>query len=289
MDKILLRYRNRDIDQAAIDFIRKMIETHYAEGRKRLSVVLCEAWDWRTANGRTKDMAARDLLLRLEQKGYIELPPRKKRRDWSVPRTPVRQLPFEPRSVSEGDLSKVTLRPVVAAERLMWRMLIDRFHYRGDRIIVGEYILYFAYLEDQIVGCLGWGSSAFRCPAREAYLGWNFETARFSLQLIANNVRFLIPPYVEIKNLASRILSLNLKRLSNDWQERYGHPVYLAETFVDTSRFQGTVYKAANWTYLGQTRGKSKKGNRYYEHGNQKAIYVYPLHRRFREFLKGER
>jgi len=103
--------------------------------------------------------------------------------------------------------------------------------------------------------------------------------------LIANNVRFLILPWIRIPHLASKLLALNLRCLSVDWEQTYGHPLYLAETFVDTSRFQGTCYQAANWIYIGQTQGSGKRGNRYYDHGQSKAIYLYPLHRNFRRKL----
>jgi hypothetical protein len=94
-----------------------------------------------------------------------------------------------------------------------------------------------------------------------------------------------VPPWIRVRNLASRVLSLNLRRLGSDWQERWGHPVYMAETFVDTSRFKGTCYRASNWTCLGHTAGRSKRGNQYLSHGTPKAYYVYPLHRRARDLL----
>ncbi|MBI1934347.1 DUF4338 domain-containing protein, partial [Candidatus Peregrinibacteria bacterium] len=129
----------------------------------------------------------------------------------------------------------------------------------------------------RIVACMGWAAASLRNPKRDAFIGWDFERMRSKLHLVVNNQRFLILPWVKIKNLGSRILSLNFQRLSRDWQERYGHGVELAETFVDVSRFQGTVYKAANWRCLGLTAGRSKRGNEIRkERGQPKAIFVYP-------------
>ena len=103
--------------------------------------------------------------------------------------------------------------------------------------------------------------------------------------MVVNNVRFLILSWIQVEHLASKILALSLKRLSGDWQEAFGHPVYLAETFVETSRYRGTCYQASNWQYVGQTKGSAKKGNAYFYHGQPKAIYLYPLHRDFRRLL----
>jgi hypothetical protein len=165
----------------------------------------------------------------------------------------------------------------------LWRSLVDRHHYLGDGVICGEHLLYFAVLPlnhgagEKIVACLGWGAAALRNPKRDAWLGWDFNKARERLNFIVNNQRFLILPWVRVKNLGSRVLALNWQRLSSDWQARYGHSVFLAETFVDVSRFKGTVYKAANWRFFGLTVGRSKRGNEIgNERGQAKAIFVYP-------------
>ena len=284
----LLRYRNRDFFPSDIEFIRSMIERYFSEGRTRIAHRLCEFWDWRQPSGQLKEFACRDLLLRLEEWGHITLPPRLRIK---VQRASVKDqpLPVIPDSVEEGDLDSVIVRPILSKERLGWRVLTDRFHYLGDQVIPGEHLLYYAFLEGRLVACLAWGSPARNSLHREAYIGWDVLTKRQHLSYVINNIRFLIFPWVKVKNLASRILSLNLKRLDEDWQKAYGHPVYLAETFVDTSRFEGTCYKAANWICLGQTKGLSKRGNVYYEHGNKKAFYVYPLHRHAKDLLCGRR
>src|SRR3989339_614883 len=170
-------------------------------------------------------------------------------------------------------------------ESYLWGYLLHHYHYLGNPKLVGEHIRHIVRIGNQVVACLGWASPAWKVKDRDRFIGWDETTKRTHLHLIANNVRFLIPPWVTIKHLASKVLSLALRRLSNDWKAVYGHPVYLAETFVDTSRFQGTCYQAANWIRAGKTQGSSKRGNTYQYHGQPKELYLYPLHRNFRRFL----
>lgn len=280
----LLRYRNRDIYFSDIEFIKKILCSFRRSGRRAISRVLCELWGWKAADGQLKECACRDLLLRLEERGYIRLPA--PMRGGAKPRKSQGLPPPDPQPpIESGDLKKLVIRPIFPDERLHWRSLMEHHHYLGDRVIVGEHILYVALLDDKIVGCIGWGAAALRVPLRDELIGWDFETKRHRLHLVANNVRFLILPHVRIKNLGSRILSLNLKRLSRDWEARYHHPIHMAETFVDVARFRGTVYLAANWKQLGLTSGKSKRGNQYNQHGQQKAVFIFPLHERANHLL----
>jgi len=165
---------------------------------------------------------------------------------------------------------------------------MERYHYLGYRPIIGEHVHYAAFLGDALVALLGWGSAALRAPLREKYIGWSEETKGKRLHLVADNVRFLVLPWVHVPHLASKILATNLRRLSDDWQTKWGHPVHLAETFVDSGRFRGTCYRAANWQYLGQTAGRTKRGNAYLHRGTPKALYVYPLHRKVKRLLTEE-
>lgn len=293
-DPVLYCFRNRQVRAADLAVIKAMIEEHRPRGRSQVSRALCEAWGWRRPDGRLRDMACRDLLLRLEERGFIELPPRIKNSGGaaflSLAHHP---LPVTPRPMDSGDLAKVEVSPVASREeRLAWRILVDRFHYLGDGRIPGEHQLYFARLAGEIVGCISWSAAALHCPLRDAHVGWDFETRRNRLSLMANNQRLLILPWVKIKGLGSRILGLNLRRLSSDWQRAYGHRLALVETFVDVSRFVGTVYRASNWTYVGTTIGRRRKVGHTYkcEHASlyaPKAVYLYPLCRRFRQVLLG--
>jgi predicted transposase YbfD/YdcC len=171
------------------------------------------------------------------------------------------------------------VRPITADERSDWDTLMATHHYLGFRSLVGESIRYVAALQGQWVALLGWCAAALKCRARDTWIGWPQVIQWQRLHLIANNARFLILPGIHLPNLASRILSLNLKRLAKDWEKIYSHPVVLAETFVDSSRFAGTCYKAANWLYLGQTRGFGKSSHSYFHHGQKKALFVRPLNK----------
>lgn len=184
-------------------------------------------------------------------------------------------------------LGSVEVRPIRADEARRWVESVQRHHYLGYRGIAGKALRYVATLEGEWVALLGWGSAAFRCRARDQYIGWDEQTREKRLHLVANNVRFLVLPGVEVKNLASKVLSLNLRRLAGDYQKIHGYPVVLAETFVDISRYRGTCYRAANWRYVGLTRGYAKHGRSWRHHGQPKAVYVYPLRSDGCELLRG--
>ncbi len=186
---------------------------------------------------------------------------------------------------TQTEFQSLNVRPIKQEEEHQWDQLMNEHHYLGFRQLVGESIKYVAELNTQWVALLGWGTAAFKCASRDEWIGWSREQQWRRLIFLANNARFLILPQVQIPNLASKILSLNLKRLSADWMAVFGHKVVLAETFVEHSRFAGTCYRAAGWIQLGQTRGFGRNGGKYYHHGLSKTIYVYPLHRNARQLL----
>ncbi len=165
---------------------------------------------------------------------------------------------------------------------------MQEHHYLGLKWIAGKSLRYVALLKGEWVALLGWSSASKNCGVRERYIGWSGEKKYKRLFFIANNMRFLILPWISQKNLASKVLSLNLKRLSSDYERAYGHPIYLAETFVDESRFKGTCYKASNWVHVGYTEGYSRSNTRYYRHGQVKAVYLYRLCKRACEILAGD-
>jgi hypothetical protein len=169
------------------------------------------------------------------------------------------------------------VRPLRREESGRWRQLMRQHHYLGFERIVGEALCYVASRGSQWIALLGWGSAALKCAPRDQWIGWDRGLQFRRLKLIANNVRFLILPGCHESNLASRLLALNLKRLSSDWQQYFGHPVLLAETFVDGSRFHGTCYRAAGWQLLGTTRGFAKCNRRYWRHDQPKLVLVRPL------------
>jgi len=290
MESILFRYRSRQLDANDIAFVRETIAQHYDRGRSYISRVLCEVWAWKQPNGKLKECASRDLLLRLEEQGFVTLPPRIKPQKNNRIRT-FDQIPLffvkQNLSGSIKDYREPTIRLVRDSQGSVGLSALSlSLSWSTQPRLVGEHLRHEVLIGDQVVACLGWASAAWKIKDRDLFIDWNDKTKRKNLYLVANNVRFLIPPWVRIKHLASKALSLSLRRLSNDWQETYGHPVYLAETFVDNARFEGICYKAANWKYVGQTKGSAKKGNSYHYHGQSKAIYLYPLHRHFRRFLR---
>jgi len=179
--------------------------------------------------------------------------------------------------LATADLGELAVRPIQAQEEGEWDRLMAAHHYLGFQKLVGETLKYVAELEGRWVALLGWGSAAFKCGPRDEWIGWAPEQQWQRLKFVANNQRFLILPVARIKNLASKALALNAKRLSGDWEEIYGHPVVLAETFVDQARFAGTCYLAAGWSALGQTRGFGRNGGRYFHHGNPKTVLAKPL------------
>jgi hypothetical protein len=173
--------------------------------------------------------------------------------------------------------SDIIVRPIRSGERDDWDSLMSAHHYLGLHSLVGESLRYVAEVPQRWLALLGWSTAAFKCRPRDAWIGWLPAVQWQRLALIANNARFLILPGIRIPNLASKVLSLNVKRLTDDWDRVHGHPVLLAETFVDTARFTGACYKAANWQCLGHTRGYSKNAGVYTHHGQAKAIFVLPL------------
>ena len=287
MEPVVFRYRSRDLEPQDICFIQRTISQFYGKGRSHISRALCKAWRWVQPNGKLKEYAARDLLLRLEEKGFIELPPRLRPKN-NLKRNAFEQIPLFCNTPLEDPLSQygeLSLRLVTPSESYLWDYLVYHHHYLGRPRLVGEHLRYLAFLDGQVVACLGWASAAFKVEGRDRFIGWDVPTRHKHLCFIANNVRFLILPWVRIKHLASKVLALNLRRLSEDWQMVYGHPLCLAETFVDLRRFKGTCYQASNWIPVGLTKGSAKRGNRYHHHGQPKAIYLYPLHRNFRRKL----
>ncbi len=249
---------------------------------------------WRRPNGLWAVRSARQLLVRLEEAGLLHLPP--PRRAQGRPRRKVEETAaafLSPAgapavtgsSAGRGKASKLLVRPIRAEELPGWRAHMERFHYLGDAPLVGESLRYVALLDDELVALLSWGAASLRNRPRDLYVGWDEAARKANLHLVINNARFLILSSGRRQNLASRVLGANLRRLSGDWEKVYGHRVLLAETFVDTSRFRGTCYRASNWVRVGDTKGWSKRGDAYHFHGQPKSVWLYPLARKFKERL----
>jgi hypothetical protein len=274
---VLLRCGSRNITEQDIAQIQQILADHPDWNRQQVSMHICRVWNWRRSDGVFNHRTCRDLLARLQRQGRIQLPGRKgpyRRR--KPPHVAVIESPLE--TISDLNLGHLLVRPITLDERARWRALMRQHHYLGFQSVVGESICYIATIDDRWVALVAWGAAALKNRYREDWIGWDVSLKWRRLHLLTNNTRFLILPGIRIKNLASKVLSANLRRLSRDWQERYGHPILLAETFVDLSRFAGTCYRAAGWIPLGQTRGFARTGNGYSAHGKPKMLFVRPVH-----------
>jgi hypothetical protein len=285
------RYRGREISQEDILYIRALIERHPGESRRQLSVRLCEAWRWRQANGALRDMVCRGLLLMLERAGQVTLPPV----------SYVRHNPLIERARPQPVLIDTTpiedrlcrLQPLEleqvrrTAQEPLFNSLMEQHHYLGYEQPVGEHLKYLVWAGGRPIACLAWSSAPRHLASRDHYIGWDAEARRSRIRFIAYNTRFLILPWVRVEHLASHILGRMAARISGDWQQLYGHPIFFLETFIDPERFRGTCYKAANWVLMGRTTGRGKQSNSYVPNRSIKEVLGYPLTKRFRELLGG--
>jgi len=282
-------YRNRTITQDDISFIQKVIADHHAEGRTAISRLICQAWNWRQVNGQLKDMVCRGLLLILERKQLISLPPRIKGNNNSLRhKTPQATMEVSQHPVTDQvkNLKPIELRQVRRSpEERLFNSLIQQFHYLGYSQPVGEHLKYMAFAGDRLLACLAFSSAPYSLACRDAFIGWSPEARERNRHLLAYNTRFLILPWVQVPHLASHLLGLTARIISDDWQRLYHHPVFWLETFVDTERFAGTCYRAANWTWLGLTSGRGKYNLSQQKLTSIKAMYGYPLTRDFQKRL----
>ena len=249
--------------------------------RTRLSRELCSIWDWRNAAGRLKDMACRTLLLKLEARGQIRLPPR---RTASVNGLRNRRLAevVHDSSAIEGPLERwQPLRVEPAQSPLdiaLFHFLLRRYHYLGHRNCVGENLKYLVRdCARRPVACLLFGAAAWKVHARDAWIGWKPEPRQRPLSLLANNARFIILPWVRVPLLGSHLLGRVTARLSSDWQSKYGHPICLVETFVERERFGGICYRAAGWLPVGLTSGRTRNDQGHKASTPVKEVYLKPL------------
>jgi len=288
------RYRGRTVAAEDIVFIRAFIAAHPEASRRRLSALLCEAWQWKQANGALCDMICRGLLLMLHRAGEIELPA-------------VRQISINPLAKREppapmlidttpitGTLSQIQSIEFEQVRRTadepLFNSLMQHYHYLAYEQPVGEHLKYLAWALDEgqlrPIACVAWSSAPRHLGSRDRYIGWSAEARRRNIRFIAYNTRFLILPWVTVPHLASHLLGRMARLLSQDWERVYGHPIYFLETFVDPERFRGTCYRAANWVLLGHTTGRGKDDHTNRPNRSIKEVLGLPLHRRFRQLLE---
>jgi len=271
--------RGRHFSSQELKLISQIVQENCEHGRTRASIKICRALKWNQPNGLPKDRACRDVLLALEQRGYIVLPPRKnasKRNIQAKKRNFDHAL--DKTSVKHIDFSSIKFEQVKGTKKeQLWNWIVDNFHYLGFTVFVGRSLKYLIYTEERILGAIGWCDPAWHLAARDNLLNdLGFELEEIRLRGI-NNGRFLILPWVRVQNLASHLLSLANKELQRDWVQYYNVSPLFLETFVDPTKFSGTCYKAANWFLLGRSRGYRKCGQVYKNNQKPKYMFIYPL------------
>jgi hypothetical protein len=282
--------QGRRLTSSELSEIRELLAAHPDWHRSRLSRELCQRWDWRNEAGRPKDMACRSLLLKLEARGWIRLPPRRRasvngRRNLRPAGLALDQTPVE------ADLASLQpLRTEVvgggSSEAEVFRGLLQRHHYLGLRNRVGENLGYLVRERTgRPVAAMLFGSAAWHCRPRDAFVGWSAEERRRHRSRVTNNTRFLIPAWVRVPHLASHVLGRVIGRLNRDWRERYGHDLALVETFVEPERFDGTSYRAAGWLAVGRTTGRGRNGPADAPSTTAKEVFLRPLVRHWRRRL----
>jgi hypothetical protein len=286
--------QGRQLNGPELAQLRHWVREHPEWSRRRLSLELASRWDWRNGVGQLKDMAARTLLLKLHQRGLVELPPHRQ-----VPtnrmRCPGTEFPLleEPPVAVDGtlaDLGPLQVQEVSreAVGRAWVKAALGRYHYLGFNGPVGENLQYVVSDgQGRRLACLVFGAAAWKCQDRDQFIGWSAEQRQRNLPLLANNTRFLILPFARMACLGSWLLGQVQRRLVQDWKGKYGHRIVLLETFVEPARFRGTVYRAANWQRVGATTGRTRQDRHSRIQVAVKDIYLYPLGRAFREVLQG--
>ena len=280
------RYCGRDFAAAEIALIRALIAAEPTRSRAALSRLTCQALAWYKPDGGLKDMSARVAMLRMHADGLITLPPPRNPR-------PATRVGLSALSDPHPSLEQpaAALRPLVwsrvreKAPSRLYNELIERYHYLGHTPLPGAQLRYLVYSAEHPVAALGFGAAAWMCAPRDHFIGWTHDQRQRQLHRVVNHARFLILPWVRSKNLASMLLAHAARRLPADWLAVYGYRPLLLETFVETPRFRGTCYQAANWIYLGQTKGRGKLGPAGQQSQPIKDIWTYPLDPRFRQIL----
>jgi len=283
--------QGRRIPQSDLSWLRDLVGTHPDWSRHQITKHLCHHWGWQTPSGHLKTFAARSMIDTLDQRGLLTLPPIRVAARRAL--LPPFRTGFLPPDAPPLDAALKTLTPLSihlptpnSYEANCVGYYLNQHHYLGFTRTVGEHLKYLVRdRSGQDLAYLLFGSAAWKTTPRDTFIGWEPDTRAANLTGMTNNTRFLILPWVRVPHLASHLLSRVLRRLRQDWIEKYGHPVHLVETFVERDRFQGICYQAANWLYVGHTQGRSRQDRHNDRCVPVKAIYLYPLSRHFRHAL----
>jgi hypothetical protein len=283
-----VRFCGRPFTAEEMDRIRECIASEPGLNRARLSRRVCEMLGWLRPDGRPKEMSCRVAMLRMHRAGMIALPPPQRGNGNGRTRPALTSAsdPGEPVSLPARALGELSFTIVTKdGKSALWNELIERYHYLGYKPLPGAQMRYFVHAGGRLVALLGFGAAAWKVAPRDRFIGWTPELRKRNLHLVVNNARFLILPWIESRNLASRILSRASRRIPKDWQERYSLSPVLLETYVETDRFHGTCYKAANWIRVGSTQGRGKLDRHHLHALPGKDVFLFPLCSRFREKL----
>jgi hypothetical protein len=280
------RYCGRDFSDSEVALIRTFIAEDPQRSRAALSRLACRALHWYQPDGGLKEMSCRVAMLRMQKDGLIQLPPPRCQRPQARFRMGVETEPQTPIDVPVQALPALQLRMVgTGTDSRRWNEYMQRYHYRGYQALPGAQLRYWVSAGDTLMAWLGFGAAAWQCAPRDDFIGWSHAQRQNNLHLVVNNARFLILPWVQSKNLASKILGLIARQLPEDGQNRYGYRPLLLEPFVEQGRFKGVCYQAANWVPVGHTKGRGKLGPAGKQSVPIKDLWLYPLEKRFRGLL----
>ena len=289
-----IKFCGQTVSKDQLSEIQEIVSTFPLISRTELANSIAELFSWKRPTGRLKTVECRQFLEQLDKAGLIQLPACKTQYRKSLKKSATRFNLIKSNDLIKAELS--SLMPIglelvkTAEQKQAWREYLDLYHYIGLVTPFGAHLSYFIksnqFYNPKILGCFQFSSPAWKISARDEWIGWNDCQRQRYLQRIVNNSRFLIFPWIKVENLASHVLSLAAKKISTDWDETYGYKPILMETFVDENRFAGTCYKAANWIYVGKTKGRGRMDR---ENRGQKVaikkVFVYPLSKNFREAL----
>lgn len=285
------RHRGRVFTKADVDLLTHLIASHPTSSRNALSILACEALEWRQENGQLRDMLCRSAMLALHRAGLITLPePR-----FQAVNNAIRHRSAAAVSIDETPID-TTLRDLGPIERRQVRKtpderlvdgLIERHHYLGYTRPVGEHLKFLFLAQGRPIACAAWSSAPRHLGPRDRFIGWSQDARRRNVRFLAYNTRYLVMPWVKVPHLASHLLGWMARTLPGEWEKVYGHPVHYLETFTDPARFKGTCYRAANWVVLGKTTGRGNNAPTMKPRVPVKEILGLPLHPRFRQVLGG--
>lgn len=282
--------RNRRLIQSDLNTIQCLIQAEGSQGRTHLSRRLCRLWQWRQPNGAYREIACRDLLRQLEKRNLIQLPaPLHRARQPGYKNTvEAPEVAIDPMEVCLAWIrSEIQIvRVETGLQGCLLRDLLGAYHYLGYRQPTGPSMGYLVYWQDRPVACARFGPAAWKIAARDHFIGWTSEQRCLGLKRLVNNDRFLILPWVKVPHLASFLLGKVCKRLAADWWKVYQESIVLAETFVDSQRFKGTCYRAANWLCVGESRGRGRNDREHQGGEPIKSVWCYPLQKDFRHQLQ---